>query len=173
MPPSTIEQLESELAEIFRNAPAGLTGNTELVTPKRHTAVTLRNGVSGQTITLVPEEVPRYAQMGIDYMRELRPVGELETGNAQLIFETRWRLHRILAAETELLRVSRARRTGTLRELDRIGHYENSLIRRVSRLTSELERLQAKRSETAPHLVFDENTSPAVRVFRAMLSGAN
>ena len=187
MSPSTIQQLESELAEIFQQAPAGLTGQTHLALlkkPKDFNAMT--HGLSGQNIILTTEEIPHYAQMALDFLRELQPVGTFETSNVQLIFEARWRVHRILSVENDLFVIDRPESAGKIRTrptgMDRqvnafreearnieiISRYESRLLRNSSRLLDELQDLQKIRAAKTPALAFDEDSHPAIIWYRKL-----
>jgi hypothetical protein len=189
MTASTLAKLESELADIFRNTPTGLTGNTNLAVPKKPASLNaMTHGLTGQHTVLTAEELPLYAKMGLDYMLECQPVGARETGDAQLIFEGRWRLHRILAIEDDLLVISQpregdpiarvrnpgpARRVNAFREearnIDLISRYETRIVRNGSRLNAELKELQNDRARQSPDRVFDEATNEAIDWYRRLL----
>ncbi len=175
MNPSTLARLESELAEIFRNTPTGLTGNTQLAPPKKPAAWNaMTHGLTAQNVILTAEELPLYAKMGLDFMRACEPVGVREIGNAQLMFEGRWRLHRILSIESDLLVVSppreddpvvrsrsqnRGRQVNAFREearnIELISRYETRIVRNGARLNAELKELQKDRAIQSPDLGFD------------------
>jgi hypothetical protein len=176
MNPSTLARLESELAEIFRNTPTGLTSNAQLAPPKKPAAWNaMTHGLTAQNIILTAEELPLYAKMGLDFMRACKPVGVREIGNAQLMFEGRWRLHRILAIESDLLVVSppreddpvvrsrsqnRGRQVNAFREearnIELISRYETRIVRNGARLNAELKELQRDRAGQTPDLGFDQ-----------------
>ncbi len=99
----TTQQLHSHLSEIFLDAPPSLQANTRLAFPDRPRSLNaLQHGLSGQHVLLDADEIQSYARMGLEYILSLKPVGALETGAAQLYFEDRWRLHRILSIENDL-----------------------------------------------------------------------
>jgi hypothetical protein len=190
MTPEAIDQLEAELAEIFRNTPTGLTGNAFLAIPKKPASLNaMTHGLTGQHMILTAEELPFYAKMGLAYMRECRPVGVRETGNAQLMFEGRWRLHRILSVECDLFVVSPpregdpvarrrnpdpARKVNAFRQearnLELISRYETRILRNGARLSDELEKFQSTRARNAPDLVFDEQSNEAVDWYKRLLA---
>ncbi len=194
MSQAAVQQLEADLLEAFANAPNGI-GNHTLLTfpnkPKLFNAAT--HGLSGQFVVLAAEELPRYAQMALEYMLELQPVGARETSNAQCIFEAKWRLHRIAAVENSLFSGPRraqvekdktldetgnltpgyAAQLAALREeshlIEVVGRYETRMIRNAQRLTEELEHFQAKREQRPTHAVFNEETSPAIIWYEAVI----
>jgi hypothetical protein len=190
MTPETIDQLEAELADIFRHTPAGLAGNALLAVPKKpapFNAVT--HGLTGQHTILTAEELPLYAKMGLAFMRECRPVGVRETGNAQLIFEGRWRLYRILSIEGDLFAVSPPRQDDPIprvrnatgarqvnafrqeaRNLDLISRYETRIIRNSALLSAELKDFQKIRAKDNPDLVFDEQSNEAVDWYKRLVA---
>jgi hypothetical protein len=190
-----VQHLESDL-DGFKTAPNGTGGNSRVAFPKRPAPFnTIAHGLTGQDMILSADELPRYAQMGLDYMRELQPVGALEISCAQLIFESRWRLQRIVSVENHLFYLqppapdeeeiplsdhARVRRPGIARQvdafcdgvetIDAVARYERHLIRNSERLVKELDALQEERARKAPHRVFDEESSPAVEWYRRVLA---
>jgi hypothetical protein len=188
----TTQQLQSDLSEIFLEAPPSLQGNTRLALPDRPRSLNaLQHGLSGQHVLLDADEILLYARMGLDYMRSLKPVGALETGAAQLYFEDRWRLHRILSIENDLFYLDppqpdnsqpSARKPGVERQvnafreearnIDLISRYETRLMRNSGRLMQEIRTLRAERAKTDPGLVYDEQTDPAAAWYRKLLAQA-
>ncbi len=190
----TAQQLQSDLTEIFLDAPPALQGNTRLAVPGRPRSLNaLQHGLSGQHVLLDADEIETYARMGLEYMLSLKPVGALETGAAQLYFEDRWRLHRILSVENDLFYIEppqpcaqpgdpqpRARKSGPARQvnafreearnIDLISRYETRLMRDSGRLMEEIRTLRAERAETDPDLVYDEQTDPAASWYRRLLA---
>jgi hypothetical protein len=188
MSQSTIMQLESDLDSDLLEAPTGLTSHARLIDGKNPPAFNaLKHGLTAQNILLTFEDFPLYLQMGLDYMRELKPVGVRETANAQLIFESRWRTNRIMSVENDLYvyqqplpaeagptlvgkSLPRAPRKDRqvnafreeARQIDLISRYESRLIRNAARLTQELKEMRRERAAESPDLVFDAETSPAV-----------
>ncbi len=196
MSQSTIMQLESDLDAELNRSPTGLTNHARLIPGNRPTYFNaLKHGLTAQNILLTFEDFPLYLQMGLDYMRELKPVGVRETANAQLIFESRWRTNRILSIENdlfiyqqplpreagpELVGKSRPRAPRKdrqvnafreeARQIDLISRYESRLIRNAARLTQELKEMRQERAAESPDLVFDAETSPAILWFRKALA---
>ncbi len=184
MSQSTAMQLDFDLLD----KPTGLTSHAHLIdgkTPPAFNAV--KHGLTAQNILLTLEDFPLYLQMGLDYMRELKPVGVREIANAQLIFESRWRTNRIMSVENDLFiyqlplppeagpelagkslprearkdrQVNAFRREA--RQIDLISRYESRLIRNAASLTKELKEMRQERLAESPGLVFDAETSPAV-----------
>ncbi len=193
MTAGTLAQLESELADIFRNTPSGLISNANLAIPKKPASLNaMTHGLSGQHLILTADELPLYAKMGLDYMLECQPVGVREIGNAQLMFEGRWRLHRILAIECDLLVIpqpregdptarvrlpSPVRRVNAFREearnMELISRYETRIVRNGSRLNAELKEMQKDRAAQTPDRVFDEATNEAIDWYRRLLVCSN
>jgi hypothetical protein len=188
MSQSTAMQLESDLDSDLLEAPTGLTNHARLIDgnkPAYFNAV--KHGLTAQNIFLTFEDFPLYLQMGLAYMRELKPVGVRETANAQLIFESRWRTNRIMSVESGLFiyqqplppeagpdlvgksmprQARKDRQVNAFREdprqIDLISRYESRLIRNAARLTQELKEMRRERAAESPDLVFDAETSPAV-----------
>ena len=198
MSPMAVQQLESDLIADFDDAPSGVGSATRLVLHKKPKAFNaMTHGLSGQNIVLSAEELLHYAQMGLDFMRELEPVGARETSNAQMIFEGRWRLHRILSVENNMFCIERpapqdsgkpapgkprtrqagiAQQVNAFREdanqIELISRYENRLIRAGERLTDQLEQIQKRRGVRKPYLTFDESSSPVVIWYGKVLARA-
>lgn len=196
MSQGAIMQLESGIEAEFTNTPTGLQSNARLVLHNKPPAFNaVRHGLTAQHIILTYEDFPLYLQMGLDYMRELKPVGALETSNAQLIFESRWRTHRIMSVENDVFiyepplpaqagpelagksptrKVRKDRQVNAFREdarnVDLISRYETRLIRNASRLTIELKEMRKERAAASPELVFDPETSPAVLWYKKILA---
>ncbi len=188
----TTQQLHSHLSEIFLDAPPSLHGNTRLALPDRPRSLNaLQHGLSGQHVLLDADEIQLYARMGLDYMLSLKPVGALETGAAQLYFEDRWRLHRILSIENDLFFIDppnpddsqpSARKSGVERQvnayreearnIDLISRYETRLMRNSGRLMEEIRTLRAERAKADPGLVYNEQTDPAAAWYRKLLAQA-
>jgi len=145
--------MEAELADIFRNT-------SPAIPKKPATLNVVTHGLTGQNLILTAEELPRYAKMGLDYMLECRPVGARETANVQLMFEGRWRMHRVLANAFQ----------DTARTRDLIGRYETRSVRNGSRLNAELKELQKDRARQRPDLLFEETASDAVDWYRRLLA---
>ncbi len=191
-----VQHVESDLLDEFDDAADGTAAGSGIAVPRRPATLnTFAHGLSGQNMILSAGELPRYAQMGLDFMRELQPVGVLEISCAQMIFESRWRLCRIVSIENHLFFVkppepsedgialsdqARVRRPGLAQQvdafsegvgqIDAVARYETHLIRNSERLFKELDYLQEQRARRAPHRVFDEDTSPAVAWYRKALS---
>jgi hypothetical protein len=191
-----VHHLESELLDEFESAPRGVAGASHVAFPKRPAAVnTIAHSLTGHEMILSADELPRYAQMGLDFMRELQPVGVLEVSCAQLIFESRWRVCRIVSIENHLFCLrppassedgialsdqARVRRPGLAQQvdafsdgvgqIDAIARYETHLTLNSERLFKELDYLQEQRAHRAPHRVFDEASSPAVTWYRKVLT---
>ncbi len=196
MSQGAITQLESGIVTDFINPPTGLLSNAHLVLHGKPAAFNaVRHGLTGQNIVLTLEDFPLYLQMGLDYMRELKPVGALETGNAQLIFESRWRTHRIMSVENDFFiyepplpaeagpelagksitrKARKDRQVNAFRDearnVDLISRYETRLIRNASRLMTELKEMRKERAAASPDLVFNAETSPAVLWYQKILA---
>jgi hypothetical protein len=196
----TTQQLHSHLSEIFLDAPPSLHGNTRLAVPDRPRSLNaLQHGLSGQHVLLDADEIQLYARMGLDYMVSLKPVGALETGAAQLYFEDRWRLHRILSVENNLFFIDppkpgltpgpdpgdpqpSARKSGLERQvnafreearnIDLISRYETRLMRNSGRLMEEIRTLRIERAKTDPDLAYNEQTDPAAAWYRKLIAQA-
>jgi hypothetical protein len=155
----------------------------------------MQHGLSGQHVLLDPDEIQLYARVGLEYMLSLKPVGALETGDAQLYFEDRWCLHRILSVENDLFFIDppkpgpnaddpqpSARKPGVERQvnafreearnIDLISRYETRLMRNSGRLMEEIRALRAERAKTDTDLVYDEQTDPAAAWYRKLLAQA-
>ncbi len=193
---STVMQLESDLDSELNNAPTGVANHAHLLPGKKSPSFNaLKHGLTAQNLILTFEDFPLYLQMGLDYMRELKPVGVRETANAQLIFESRWRTNRILSVESDLFiyqqplpaqagpalvgksppRAPRKdRQVNAFREearqIDLISRYESRLIRNAARLTQELKEMRQERAAESPDLVFDAETSPAILWYRKAIA---
>jgi hypothetical protein len=76
-------QLESDLDSELNNAPTGVANHAHLLAGKKSPSFNaLKHGLTAQNLILTFEDFPLYLQMGLDYMRELKPVGVRETANA-------------------------------------------------------------------------------------------
>ena len=193
---ATVQQRESELMADFAEAPAGIAGGARLALTKKPRAYNaMTHGLSGHHFVISADELLYYAQMGLEFMLDIRPVGVREIGNAQMLFEGRWRLQRILSVENDLFCIARkdpdrpepadtgktrTRRPGLERQVDAfreearhielISRYETRIIRNSARVDVEVERLQQRRGAKQR---FDEESSPATVWYRKLLKAAN
>jgi hypothetical protein len=119
-----------------------------------------RHGFTGQTLVLPASEAEAYKSFSENFLKEIAPVGAMETCLAHSIMQNRWRKHQIASTEAGLYALgfeqhaNDGRDENLLRALifeekrkdfDRLRRYENSTHRMIVKETAQLEALQAAR----------------------------
>ncbi|WP_180541546.1 hypothetical protein [Nevskia soli] len=187
---TTAFQRKTGLLTEFADTPAGLAGAPALLPdgkpnlkPRAFNA--LKHGLTGVNLFISADEIPFYAQMGMDFFREIRPVGTREIAYAQFLFEGTWRLNRIRSVENDLFCFKPEDEAGNttsrppgwerqvnayredFRRIDLISRYESRIVRNCARIEAELDKLQKRRGRKQ---LFDEKSSPAIAWYQRLLS---
>jgi hypothetical protein len=106
----------------------------------------LRHGLTGRHVTLPTEDSGAYKRHVKSFEDHLEPQGPIEASLVQSLADTAWRLNRVVALETKLLKSPESLET-QIKALSNLSLYTQRLTRQFEKLEKELRELQALRRQ--------------------------
>ncbi len=107
----------------------------------------LRHGLTGRHVTLPTEDIGAYRHNVKSFQDHLQPQGPIEANLVQTLADTAWRLNRVVALETKLLKSTESLET-QIKVLSNLSLYTQRLTRQFEKIEKELRELQQIRKKT-------------------------
>jgi hypothetical protein len=130
----------------------------------------LRHGLTGRHATLPSEDIGAYKQDLKSFQDHLQPQGPIEADLVHSLADTAWRLNRVAALETKILKSPESLET-QIKALSNMSLYTQRLTRQFEKVERHLRELQqlrrlAEKTDTSSNHQKPRDTEPMASFFQ-------